>query len=189
MLSLGLRSIGSISGTGDTRGGAVNPKDQILFILSDIPNYARMMTEFLLGYFSLGTVAQYTTNFAYLGLQDYGVSIIIILLIIVTITDKEACDEYVVKWYTRVYMILMFVCTSMLMASAMYIAFTPVGANQINGCQPRYLVPLIYPLLATIGSGKITNKMNRTVYNYAVLGIMSAVVMYGVYDTMLVKMM
>lgn len=33
----------------------------------------------------------------------------------------------------------------------MYLSFTPVGLKTINGAQPRYLIPLLFPALMLIG--------------------------------------
>lgn len=186
-LSFAIRSMGSLGGTGDTRGGAVNPQEQLQGIFADIPNYAFIMFNFLMDYFSLGNMAEYINNFAYYGMAGFGAQICTVLMIVVACTDKNEFDINASRWYLKVYMVITFVATSALMASAMYISFTPVGLNTINGCQPRYLIPLIYPLLATIGSGKITNKMNRYIYNYAVLGLMSLTVLYCIFDTILLN--
>jgi uncharacterized membrane protein len=188
LLSFGIRSMNSIGGEGDTRGGDVNPSAQLHNILSNIPNYIALMIDFLEGYFSIGTTDEYMTCFAYLGTAKYGAELATILLITVTATDKDICDQYHIKWPVKSYLLLTFLATSVLMASALYISFTPVGSDVINGCQARYMTPLLYPLLATIGSGKLINKMNRSVYNYVILGIMSVIVMYGIYDTMLFRM-
>lgn len=186
-LSFAIRSMGSLGGTGDTRGGAVNPQEQIHGIITDIPNYASIMFNFLKEYFSLGNMAGYINNFAYYGMAGFGAQICTVLMIVVACTDKNEFDINASKWYLKAYMVITFVATSVLMASAMYISFTPVGLNTINGCQPRYLIPLIYPLLAAIGSGKIINKMNRYIYNYAVLGLMSLSVLYGIFDVILLN--
>lgn len=184
-LSFAIRSMGSLGGTGDTRGGAVNPQEQIYGIITDIPNYAAIMFNFLKEYFSLENMAGYINNFANYGMAGFGSQVCTVLMIVVACTDKNEFDINVSKWYLKAYMVITFVTTAVLMASAMYISFTPVGLNTINGCQPRYLTPLIYPLLATIGSGKIINKMNKYIYNYAVLGLMSFSVLYGIFDTIL----
>ena len=34
-----------------------------------------------------------------------------------------------------------------LVALALYVSFTPVGLNWVNGCQTRYLEPLLFPVL------------------------------------------
>lgn len=36
-------------------------------------------------------------------------------------------------------------CAVILVASALYISFTPVGCTTVYGCQFRYLTPLVFP--------------------------------------------
>ena len=47
----------------------------------------------------------------------------------------------------------------------MYIAFTPVGSGTVNGCQPRYILPLFYPALMMFGFSGTHNQANRKIYN------------------------
>ena len=62
-----LRSTSSLSGSGDTRGGAVNPAEQVSGILGNPLNYAKVLFNFLLRYLSIPNMKEYISNFAYLG--------------------------------------------------------------------------------------------------------------------------
>ena len=42
--------------------------------------------------------------------------------------------------------------TILLIMTSMYLAFTPVGANRVNGAQFRYLIPLFLPVMMHIGT-------------------------------------
>ena len=44
----------------------------------------------------------------------------------------------------------MFLFTVILVATALYVSFTPVGLGTVNGCQSRYLLPLLVPCLSFI---------------------------------------
>ena len=57
-----------------------------------------------------------------------------------------------------------------LVATSLYVAYTAVGSGTIEGCQPRYLAPLIFPAMMFLGSGRIRNGMNRPLYNGLILG-------------------
>ena len=55
--------------------------------------------------------------------------------------------------------------TVVLVATSLYVGFTPVRLATINGCQPRYLLPILFPSIYLLGSGKIQNNMDRSWYN------------------------
>ena len=50
-------------------------------------------------------------------------------------------------------------------ATSMYVSYTGVGSSDISGCQPRYLIPVLFPAIMLLGSGKIRNEMNQALYN------------------------
>lgn len=188
--SLFLRTFRMAGSEGDLRGGSeVNPGGQIAYILSNPFGYMLQVCDYLGAYLSLDSVVEYTTCYAYLGFSKYGVDAIILLLAIVTVTDKNEYDNYKNAGIIRAFGIFNYIVSAMLIVTAMYVSFTAVGAKEFAGCQPRYIVPLLYPMLATISSGKINNKMDRRIYNYIVLISMLLINLYGIYDVMLFRML
>ena len=71
--------------------------------------------------------------------------------------------------------------TLCLMATSMYAWFSEVGQSFIGGMQPRYLIPLIYPSLALMGSNRFRNHANGTVYNGVLFAGMTYVGMTGIF--------
>ena len=65
--------------------------------------------------------------------------------------------------------------TACLVATSMYIAFTPVGMGTINGCQPRYMLPLFFPAMMLLGVMGTDNQANRTIYNGVVFALIGYV--------------
>ena len=59
-----------------------------------------------------------------------------------------------------------------LVATALYISFTAVGADYIAGCQPRYLLPLLFPMAYFIGVDGVTTKINKNAMAVAAVSIM-----------------
>ncbi len=158
----------------DTRGGAtVSGEDQIFYILSHPLTYAKMLLGFLWEYVSSLTCI---TDLAYLGTVSRSFSLM--LLGAVIFTDKSALDCYTSTGKVRlitagsVFIALCFVATSL------YITFTPVGYSTINGCQQRYMIPLLFPLFYVLGSPKIKNQINRKVYHTMVLAA-NALLLYS----------
>lgn len=184
-----IRTIGQTTGTGDLRGGSsINPSDQILFILSDILGYIVVLVRFLLQYLSISGMQGYITNFAYLGIAS-GYMIFVVLLAVTTLVDKSECDVDAFSVKSRLYVIVMFLGEAALIATAFYLVFTGVGADTVLGCQPRYIVPLIYPLVAILCGKGIQIKFNRAWFNGIVLAVCASVLFYDIYSMMLVRVM
>ena len=69
-----------------------------------------------------------------------------------------------------------------IVAFTFYLAFTPVGANTINGCQPRYILPVLIPFMYFIvPDGIVTLNKKTVLVNTAVL-IMSMTFIYNIYN-------
>jgi len=176
-----------VGALGDVRGGTeVNPGEQLSFILSNPLAYANILLTFLAGYLSLDQAKDYMTFFAYLGQAKH--SLILLLTLAITVfTDKNNYDHYKSALKTKLSIVIVFFTTVALIATALYLAFTPVALATINGCQPRYLIPLLFPLLAVLGSGKIVNKANKTSYNAIIFGICSFVLLSGIWTACIGK--
>ena len=70
-----------------------------------------------------------------------------------------------------------------LVATALYISFTAVGADYIAGCQPRYLLPLLFPTAYFIGVDGVTTKINKNAMTVAAVSIMSYFFMNNMWAT------
>lgn len=162
---------------GDTRGGEdVNPPLQIAGILNDPIRYTKVLLNFLWGYFHPFSSGGYLATYGYLGTAD-NYLIYLLLLAIVAFTDKNKADIWGSGNYIRkILSLIILFGTVAIVATALYISFTPVGDEGIGGCQARYLIPVIFPAMMLIGSGMIRNRMNRSVYNgilFAVIGFVN----------------
>ena len=174
----------AVVGVGDLRGGeGVNSAKQIAYILENPLEFIRMLLRFLKNHYLSFTVNWKTvfTTFGYIGSTKMEV-IALVLLLIVAVTDKNKEDS----WYSYrlVSLTTIFVVLSIivLMATALYISYTPVGLNTVLGLQPRYLLPLGYPLFIMLGSGNIRNYINRRLYNGCVIGISGFVLLYSLWE-------
>ena len=183
-LLLALKSLQTVQGGGDARGGSdVSTSGQIAYILGNPFGFARMLITFLADYLSIGQMKGYIVNFAYLGLGG-GEYVFIALLAVTALTDKKKCDIHAYNFISRLAVVGIFFGLSAVIATALYVAFTPVGYETVLGCQPRYLIPMLYPMLSIIGIG-FDNKINRTFYNTVVLVACAAVNVYNVINVML----
>lgn len=181
---LGIRTVTEIGGGGDARGGSgVNPVGQLRYILHYPIQFLKIIFDFLKNYLSIDTLTQSIGNFAYLGICG-GSGLIIVILLIVALTDRQECDKKAFSYLARGYALVLYIGTTILIATAMYIAYTPVATQGIAGCQPRYLLPLIYPLVAIVPGGGIRVKMPRAIYNGCIFFLMSAVLLGIIYSQM-----
>ncbi len=174
-------------GIGDARGGTgVNPREQLRFILSSPLAYTNILLAFLKTYLSFDRAEGYMNFFAYLESAKHQL-LLLVTFVITVVTDKAEEDGFTSGWKTKLPVFLVFFATVSLIATALYIQFTAVAYFTISGCQPRYLLPLLFPLLAVVGSGKIVNNMNKTSYNAMIFGICSYVLLSGIWSACISK--
>ena len=177
---LAFKSLGIVAGPGDTRGGAVNPAEQIKFILSSPLNYAKILLNFLSrDYLAPSRADQYMLHFAYMGVGT-GRELMLISIAMAFLTDKEKDVVTDYKWYIKGALICLFLGMCAIIATSMYVAFTPVKYDVINGCQPRYMIPLLFPLLSVLGIKGISLNTNKRVYNYLMITPVILINLYNI---------
>lgn len=145
----------------DTRGGSeVSGGGQFSFILSDPLNYVRVLLTFLFGtYFKPSMVVNNTIGLlGYKGIFPTVVATMVLFLIVFVAErpKEELANQQIRKTgiWVKLASVLSFFCAVCMAASAMYIAFTPVGADTIAGCQERYMMPVMLPMLLQIRLNK-----------------------------------
>lgn len=162
------------SGAGDSsdmRGGSdVSAPGQVAFILADPLRYVGILMDFFLNqYLTLDGSSGYTLSFAYFG--NLGITIPwlaafpVVFLLFLAVTDANEVSWRLCKAPVVIWMLVLFAVTVGLVASSLYVSFTPVGLETVNGCQPRYLLPLVFPLMALCFNFKIANKIRAERYN------------------------
>ncbi|MBE5936551.1 MAG: DUF2142 domain-containing protein [Lachnospiraceae bacterium] len=156
----------------DTRGGAdVNAVQQISFVLHNPLVYAKTLFSFLKTYLSIEGMS-YFTYFAYVGYGDYwGVAAVTLIMTAFFDKSRKKCDYRFVK----VAGILLSFASIILVASALYAAFTPVGADIIAGCQQRYILPVLFPTLYLIAPDGVDIRFNKKLLIVVPVIIMSLV--------------
>ena len=166
----------------DTRGGSdVNSTEQLKFILEDPMRYADILLRFLLSYISFGNAELYTTNYAYIGfLPNYYGTIAIFIMLYAAFTDRSERDGFkgaiplkAISWLTVAGQLA-------LVATALYIAFTPVGHHTVLGCQYRYILPILLPALYALGSTKLVRRGGRN-YNEVLIPSLLAVNLFATF--------
>ena len=183
-----LRS-GSAIGGEDSRGGDnVSASGQISFILSNPGEYLEILWKHLRDqWLNPRNASALLTNVAYYGITTHE-HLFLILMMVTAFTDKSEADRGLVHRPLAHAAGLGLSFVAMIAAlSSMYIMFTPVGQATINGAQYRYMIPVIYPFLAHLGSGLVDNRMDRAWYNGLVLGLAGFVGFACVFNAFVVR--
>ncbi len=159
----------------DTRGGEdVNSGEQLAYILSNPLEYASTLLWFLADYTSFSLAAQHCSFYAYLQNPSPVIpTALLMILLLCVFTDKRECDIYPGVWRHRILTYLSCFATLCVVATALYIAFTPVGYNWVNGCQWRYIIPVLFPFFSCVGTPKIKNGMAAHQMSGIVFGVLA----------------
>ena len=88
----------------------------------------------------------------------------------------------------KILSIFFFVGMAALIASALYISFTPVGHSTVLGCQPRYIIPLLAPTILLVTGQRKDVIKSKGAYNGFVLISASAAFMLDLYSLIIIKM-
>lgn len=175
------------STSGDLRGGATSVSGQLSFILGDPLFYTRLLFKSMwdsLGSYMLGNST--LINFAYLGVSNNNAGYAAIALILFALfTDSVRDDKFGFKPAAKIYVFAILFSVICLVWTALYVAFTPVGEDQILGVQSRYYLPLIVPILYMIRTTKIETKISPLVLNRIVFAGCAFVALFTIYDFIL----
>lgn len=175
----------------DTRGGeGIDALGQISYIFSHPWEYTKTLLSFLADYVSLKSANHYFSHLQYFTrLQPTAFSsLMVVTLAVVAFTDKNEYDRRV-TWLPRVATYVLSFSILCLVVTSMYIAITAVGSDTIMGCQYRYIAPILFPVLYSMGSqrilskikGKIKIEIKREYYNGLVLAICAFVSIHAVW--------
>lgn len=129
----------------DLRGGSnVNGVEQIKYIFSNPIEYTKTLLRFLWNYISPENSAGYISFLAYMG-GTGAHTVAYASLWAATAIDFAGDESKSKNRRIRLFTITVLFFTLCTTASALYITFTPVRESGINGYQPRYLLPLMFP--------------------------------------------
>ena len=174
---------------GDIRGGdTVSVRGQLSFILKDPGKFVGIVWRYITNeWFYLGRVGELLTNMAYHGIMP-NQFLYLAILVAVAFTDKNEYDRELAHHpWAHIWPILVSMATIVIVITVMYLEFTPIGTNRVNGAQFRYMVPMVLPIMLHIGSGLVENKMNRAWYNGLVLSALAFVGFSVVYHGFIIK--
>ncbi len=184
LLSYAIPFLGNSDDYTDNRGDAgTSSGSQLDFIFANPFRYVRILIKYLLQYVSFANANEYISNYVFLGNSAaiFGTFAILIMLF-VAFVDKSEKDDFKYSFPFKAWSWLIFSGMLVLIATSMYISFTPVGHPTVNGCQYRYIFPALFAVLYMLGPVKIKNNIDKDVLNIGVFSALSLNIMLSFWD-------
>lgn len=145
----------------------VNSADQVIYILSNPFKYIEAIFTSIYKYFSyyiFGLVGGSLCHFD-VGLSDLFTFTILLLVILVCIFDTTK-----LKKYEKLYFGIIFLIVFLLIYTSLYVQWSPVGLDYVNGVQGRYFIPLLIPIFILTNATKLKYDLeNKFKYMYLVM--------------------
>lgn len=180
---------GAVAGGGDNRGGTdVNAAGQIVYILTNLGAFLKTLFMFMWEYLNPDKAYAYLTATAYQGVGPY-YTVCFAILGIVALMDNT--EELIFKKKEPLAMVggyIGIIGAIVLVVMALYISYTPVGFGSVNGCQPRYLLPVLFPFLYFAGENKlqIPEEMRRKIFLWGTV-VMALIFLLTVHNCFIIK--
>lgn len=170
--------------TGDARGGDTSVAGQLKVILNNPLGYVKVLNDTMVKNFVSSFVGSGALgSWAYIGNLSTNLYLVFLILLVV-VSFIEASKFSVDKVYKFLFLIVT-LGVVLLIWTALYLSFTPVGYNTINGVQPRYFIPLLFPLLICLGGSKFKIKVSSKIYNLVVLLVPVIIIFIAIYQLIL----
>lgn len=146
--------LSSGSSVTDLRGGSdVSGPGQLSYILSHPAEAVIILGSYLANeYLTIPVSNSYILGTGYLTNADSGYisGIPILVLILVSIFDTARSRISQLNVGSRLWIMTTCLASMVLTALALYISYTPVGASMVSGLQPRYIIPVVFPVLLAL---------------------------------------
>lgn len=163
-------------GQGDTTGtAAVNSGSQVEYILSEPLVYAKILLNFLISFYvNPLRIGEYSVNYAYMGVGKAFYYLVPLIMWITAWTDKDGESTKTKPAFASTAFSMFWLI--ILIPTAMYISFTAYRNPTIEGAQPRYLIPLVFPALYLHSFDCFRNPISRKIYNMIPIVLMALIV-------------
>ena len=175
----------------DDRGGTdVNSAEQLKFVFKNPLKYAKILLTFMGEYVAVKNMNEFVGSYYLLGKTGVFVSgIVVFLLFFTAIVDKkEGIDEFCDSPKLKLTTILTLFVQIAAMASALYVAFTPVAHGTVLGCQYRYMYPLLIPAMFFLGTPKLRCNVSPRTVNSFVFSVASFNLFVSFWDVYVSKL-
>ena len=168
---------------GDARGGSdVSSAGQVSHVLSDPAGYLALLARFTIEFLSpvqAVSILNTFSGFPYLAAEPSRVAATAVAEWVVLVgsaaLDRGERDRPYRGAATKVACVVGACCAFGLVVSALYVSFTPVGLDTVNGVQYRYLLPFLAVVFLVFANfGNVSRSLRRilpTVFLWVELAI------------------
>lgn len=186
LLSFLLPMLVNTSSQTDTRGGEdVSASGQIAFILKNPLTYAKILINYIKDFIALTSMSGNLALYGWLGFgHPFYMLIAIMVLFYCAFTDRTEADRFRGAGGISAISILTAIAQIVLVITALYISYTPVGHETVNGCQYRYILPVFPLVLYFFAPIAGENKMRSCTKCALVFGLLALATLgsfYGVF--------
>ncbi len=177
---------GNGMGKGDVRGGeAVDASSQMDFIRNNPMRAGKILLLFLKHYLNpLSQGPEYITKMGYWGYSPINARILLGTMVAGALVSREE-GETRFPWWTKLGVLVVYCGIGFIVAFSMYVAFTGIGAESVAGCQGRYLIPALFPLLYVCTrfpfKTRVKNVLREANIHIALIGIMVFASLWGLW--------
>ena len=142
----------NINAPGDTRVEGTDTKAQFEYIINNPVQYCKILVKHTIDTFSSLRGMSYLNAPMFFNKTYYDIYLIMIAyLLFISITDSSKQ----LKIRNRLLFTFTFCVIFVMTSTSMYLSYTRVGANYINGHQMRYIFPTLGLLLTSISISKL----------------------------------
>lgn len=174
----------------DMRGGeGVNSREQIAFILDNPSTFLLiLLSEAFNVFLNPAIFYKATVHFSYSGnlatMVPFFNMVVPLILFFAAITDSGYPAQRAVRPKTKAWVTFLLLMSAALIITSLYVSYNEVGsisyfeengAITVGGVQERYILPMLFPLLAFVLDFKVQNQMDRSAYSLAMQGSMAVV--------------
>lgn len=177
------------AGGGDIRGGHdVNAMGQVVYILTNLGEYLSTIFNHMIIYLNPDSAVKYTTIMAYQGRGSYWTVCLIIMGIAAAMDNADVMVFRKNNKLAQVGGYIGVLGAVVLVLTALYVSYTPVGASTVNGCQERYIIPLLFPFLYFLGENQMSvpDVTKRKAFVWINV-CMSLIFMYAAYNSFVAR--
>lgn len=173
---------------GDLRGGNTSISGQIKNIMSHPFGYATLLNETAVHNFLQKFIGKSNLiNYAYIESNSQTDNLyysLLLLFVFVVITDsyREKSKKCHNDMLIKISSIVLNLGIIVLIWTALYVSFTPVGATTIEGVQCRYFIPLIPSIVLFIFSNsKIKTSFDMKKYDVFIMSLIALILFHSLY--------
>lgn len=166
----------------------VDAMGQIMYILTNMDEFLAMLYRFMINYLNPDDAKGYLTLMGYQGSGDYFTVCLILMGVAAAVDNSEKTVFTKQQTLAKIGGYLGVLGALLLAVVALYVGYTNVGHGNVSGCQPRYILPVLFPFLFFFGENamKVSSETKAKVYSWVVIGI-SLVTLLAIHDCYIVK--